>query len=386
MITSYISHRDCGQHFMGPTHPESPLRLQAIERQLALSGVIQHVQQYSARAATLEQLARVHPMRHLQALEKCPPQAGQLLTINEDTVMCADSLVAARLAAGAVVRGVDQVMRDQADNVFCAVRPPGHHAERADAMGFCFYNNVAVGALHARQHYGVKRIAILDFDVHQGNGTVDIFKHDPDTLVCSSFQDAMYPWRYLESRWEHIHNTPLSEGSGSLAFRRAIEAQWLKKLDDFKPELILISAGFDAHREDPMAELCLEDDDYYWVTLLAMDVARRHCHGRIVSVLEGGYCLEALGRSTEAHLKALAGLPMQDGLEARVGGHRPSEQPMSERPKSERPKSNKPEPDQLDLAPPTVDALPPRSASGTPDGVQPPLAKPAEDERDHPLF
>ncbi|MEL0618560.1 histone deacetylase family protein [Cobetia marina] len=317
MITSYISHSDCGNHFMGPTHPESPLRLQAIQRQLALSGVIQHVQQYDARPATLEQLARVHPMRHLQALDKCPPQAGQLLALSEDTVMCADSLVAARLAAGAVVRGIDQVMRNQADNVFCAVRPPGHHAERADAMGFCFYNNVAVGALHARQQYGVRRIAILDFDVHQGNGTVDIFKHDPDTLVCSSFQNAMYPWRYLESRWEHIHNTPLAEGCGSLDFRHAIEAQWLKKLDDFKPELILISAGFDAHREDPMAELCLEDDDYYWITRLAMDVARRHCQGRVVSVLEGGYCLEALARSTEAHVKALAGLPMEDGISLR---------------------------------------------------------------------
>lgn len=308
MITSFISHPDCDLHHMGPEHPESPLRLEAIKARLALSGLLQQTMQSEARPASEEELARVHPLRHLRALDKCVPEAG-IVTLDSDTMMNPDSLSAARVAAGAVIRGVDQVYRGQADNVFCAVRPPGHHAEATDAMGFCFYNNVAVGAAHARSRHGVKRIAILDFDVHQCNGTIDIFKDDPNILICTSFQFPFYPWRYLRSEWQNVVNTPLEAGTDSVAFRKAIEDDWLPALHAFKPELVLISAGFDAHREDPMAELCLEDEDYYWVTRLALDIATLYADNRLVSVLEGGYDLDSLGRSAEAHIKALLGLP-----------------------------------------------------------------------------
>ncbi|GGX78814.1 deacetylase [Litchfieldella qijiaojingensis] len=308
MITSYITHPHYHCHHMGPKHPESPQRLEAIHARLALAGVLQQTMQTDANPATDEQIARVHPERYIKALAKCVPEHG-IVALDSDTLMNPDTFTAARLAAGAVVRGVDQVFRHQADNVFCAVRPPGHHAEATDAMGFCFFNNVAVGAAHARAHYGAERVAILDFDVHQGNGTVDIFKGDPNVLVCSSFQFPFYPWRYLRSEWHNIINTPLAAGTGSDEFRRAVEDDWLPALHAFKPDLVLVSAGFDAHRSDPLAELCLEEADYYWVTQLAMDIAALYADNRLVSVLEGGYDLDALGRSVEAHVTALLGLP-----------------------------------------------------------------------------
>mgnify|MGYP005750337151 FL=1 len=310
MITAFISHPNCDLHHMGPEHPESPLRLEAIRARLALSGLLQQTMQSEARPASEEELARVHPLRHLRALDKCVPESG-IVTLDSDTMMNPDSLDAARVAAGAVVRGVEQVYRGQADNVFCAVRPPGHHAEATDAMGFCFYNNVAVGAAHARARYGTRRIAILDFDVHQCNGTIDIFKDDPDILICTSFQFPFYPWRYLRSEWQNVINTPLEAGTDSAAFRRAIEDDWLPALHAFKPELVLVSAGFDAHRDDPLAELCLEDEDYYWITRLALDIAALYAENRLVSVLEGGYDLDSLGRCAEAHVKALLGLPFE---------------------------------------------------------------------------
>nr|WP_163503313.1 histone deacetylase family protein [Halomonas socia] len=309
MITAYITHPRCMDHHMGPQHPESPLRLEAIRARLALAGVLQQTMQSEARPATDEQLLRVHPARHLHALDKCVPDDG-LVTIDAgDTLMNPHSLDAARVAAGAVVRGVDQVFRHQADNVFCAVRPPGHHAEASDAMGFCFYNNVAVGAAHARETYGALRIAILDFDVHQCNGTIDIFKDDPEILICTSFQYPFYPWRYLRSDSHNVVNTPLEAGCDSQAFRRAIEDDWLPALHAFKPDLVLISAGFDAHRDDPMAELNLDEADYHWVTRLAMEIAALYADNRLVSVLEGGYDTDALGRCAEAHVKALLGQP-----------------------------------------------------------------------------
>ncbi|MDZ7852916.1 MAG: histone deacetylase family protein [Halomonas sp.] len=308
MITAYITHPNCHLHHMGPEHPESPLRLDAIRARLMLSGVLQQTMQSDAVEATEEQLARVHPLRHLRALDKCVPEYG-IVTLDSDTMMNPDSLKAAKVAAGAVVRGVDQVFRHQADNVFCAVRPPGHHAEATDAMGFCFYNNVAVGAAHAKAKYGVRKVAILDFDVHQCNGTIDIFKDDPEVLVCTSFQYPFYPWRYLRSEWNNVVNTPLHAGTDSAAFRKAIEDDWLPALHAFKPEIVLVSSGFDAHREDPMAELSLEDEDYHWITHMALEIAALYADGRLVSVLEGGYDLDSLGRSAEAHLKALLGLP-----------------------------------------------------------------------------
>jgi len=311
MITSFISHPHCDLHHMGPEHPESPQRLEAIRARLALGGLLQQTMQSEARPASEEELARVHPLRHLRALDKCVPESG-IVTLDSDTLMNPASLDAARVAAGAVIRGVDQVYRGQADNVFCAVRPPGHHAEGTDAMGFCFYNNVAVGAAHARERYGARRIAILDFDVHQCNGTIDIFKNDPDVLICTSFQFPFYPWRYLRSEWQNVVNTPLEAGTDSTTFRQAIEDDWLPALHGFKPDLVLVSAGFDAHREDPMADLCLEDEDFYWVTRLALDIAALYADNRLVSVLEGGYNLKSLARSTEAHVKALLDLPYED--------------------------------------------------------------------------
>ncbi|HIX61916.1 MAG TPA: histone deacetylase family protein [Candidatus Halomonas stercoripullorum] len=311
MITSFISHPHCDLHHMGPEHPESPQRLEAIRARLALGGLLQQTMQSEARPASEEELARVHPLRHLRALDKCVPESG-IVTLDSDTLMNPASLDAARVAAGAVIRGVDQVYRGQADNVFCAVRPPGHHAEGTDAMGFCFYNNVAVGAAHARERYGARRIAILDFDVHQCNGTIDIFKNDPDVLICTSFQFPFYPWRYLRSEWQNVVNTPLEAGTDSTTFRQAIEDDWLPALHGFKPDLVLVSAGFDAHREDPIADLCLEDEDFYWVTRLALDIAALYADNRLVSVLEGGYNLKSLARSTEAHVKALLDLPYED--------------------------------------------------------------------------
>ncbi|MBA2777428.1 histone deacetylase family protein [Billgrantia kenyensis] len=310
MITSFITHPDCDLHHMGPEHPESPLRLEAIRARLALSGLLQQTMQSEARPASEEELSRVHPLRHLRALDKCVPEEG-IVTLDSDTMMNPDSLDAARVAAGAVIRGVDQVYRGQADNVFCAVRPPGHHAEATDAMGFCFYNNVAVGAAHARARHGARRIAILDFDVHQCNGTIDIFKDDPDILICTSFQFPFYPWRYLRSEWQNVVNTPLEAGTDSAAFRKAIEDDWLPALHSFKPELVLVSAGFDAHRDDPLAELCLVEEDFFWVTQLALDIAALYSENRLVSVLEGGYDTDSLGRSAEAHVKALLGLPLE---------------------------------------------------------------------------
>lgn len=308
MITSYITHPHYDKHHMGPEHPESPLRLEAIRARLALAGVLQQTMQSDAKLATDEHITRVHPKRHLHSLERCTPEHG-IVSLDGDTLMTPDSLNVARLAAGAVICGVNQVFRNQADNVFCAVRPPGHHAEASEAMGFCFFNNVAVGAAHARARYGAERIAILDFDVHQCNGTVDIFKGDPNVLVCSSFQFPFYPWRYLRSEWHNIVNTPLPAGTDSDGFRRAVEHDWLPALHRFKPDLVLVSAGFDAHRSDPLAEICLDEADFHWVTHLAMEIAALYANNRLVSVLEGGYDLDSLGRSAEAHIKALLGQP-----------------------------------------------------------------------------
>ena len=307
MITAYLTHPQCQRHDMGPEHPESPLRLDAIRAQLMRAGVLQHAMQADAREVTREQLERVHGNAYLARLDAALPEAGHA-HLDADTLMNPDSLQAASFAAGAVVKGVDQVLKGKADNVFCAVRPPGHHAEADEAMGFCFYNNVAVGAAHARAAHGVQRIAILDFDVHQCNGTIDIFKNDPDTLICTSFQSPFYPWRYLDTPYPNVVHTPLPAGTQSLEFRAAIERDWWPALDRFKPELVIISAGFDAHRDDPMAELCLDDQDYHWITQGILAIARQHCEGRVVSVLEGGYDLIALGRCAEAHMRALLGL------------------------------------------------------------------------------
>lgn len=309
MITSYISHSECMLHDMGPWHPESPHRISSINQQLERSALAQELQHYNARPATEEQIIRVHPRAHVLSLELSQPQEGApLVQIDDDTLMGHQTMHAATMAAGAVVRGTEQVLKNQADNVFCAVRPPGHHAERVESMGFCFLNNVAIGVEHARHNFGIKKVAIIDFDVHHGNGTVDIYKDDPDVLVCSSFQHPYFPWRFADSEWDNIVNTPLKAGCNGPEFRNLVEDTWLPALQMHRPEMIFISAGFDAHKEDPMGEINLIDEDFFWVTKMIMDVARTYCDGKIVSVLEGGYNLSALGSAAHKHIEALKGL------------------------------------------------------------------------------
>ena len=307
MQTAYISHPLCLKHDMGAHHPECPARLHAIEDQLIASGLFGYLQHHDAPEATREQLARVHDPAYLDAIAAKSPSGG-MVALDGDTIMNPYTYPAALHAAGAVVLAVDLVMQQRVENAFCNVRPPGHHAERGQAMGFCIFNNVAVGAAHALAAYGLARVAIVDFDVHHGNGTEDIFRDEPRVMLCSTFQHPFYPYSGADTRSPHIVNVPLSAGSGGVEFRQAVSEVWLPALDTFAPELILVSAGFDAHREDDMASLKLVEADYAWVTEQVKQLAARHAQGRIVSVLEGGYELQALGRSAMVHIKALSGL------------------------------------------------------------------------------
>lgn len=304
MTVAYISHPDCKLHDMGPTHPESPARLDAIQDRLITSGRDALLRHVDAPLAEREHLLRVHDAAYVDEIFSSAPQTG-MLRLDSDTAMNPHSLDAALRAAGACVHGVDLVMSGAFQSAFCAVRPPGHHAERARAMGFCIFNNVAAGAAHALVGHGLKRVAIADFDVHHGNGTEDMFGDDPRVLFCSSFQHPFYPWTDHESGASNIVRVRLPAGTGSAGFRRAIEEDWLPELDSFEPEFIFVSAGFDGHVEDPLAALALHESDYHWVTQKLMMLADRHAKGRIVSVLEGGYALDALGRCAVAHIDAL---------------------------------------------------------------------------------
>ncbi len=305
--TLYLTHPQGVLHDMGPGHPESPARLKAIENQLKDTGLIQSVLVMTAGAATREQVERVHEAAYLDELEQASPNQG-LVQLDPDTAMNPFSLNAAYTAAGAGVSAIDAVMRGEVKNAFCAVRPPGHHAERARSMGFCIINHVCVAAAHALETYGLKRIAIIDFDVHHGNGTENIFAHDPRVLMVSTFQHPFYPYSGVEGRSKRMVNIPLPARSGSQALRSAVQDHWLPALADFSPELILISAGFDAHEDDPLASLQWQDEDYGWLTQQMMQVAERSAKGRLVSMLEGGYGIEALGRCVELHVRTLAGL------------------------------------------------------------------------------
>ena len=307
MQTAYISHPLCLKHDMGAHHPESPARIHAIEDQLIAAGLMDYLQRHDAPAATREQLLRVHDEDYLVSIESSVPPQG-IVQLDGDTALNPFSYQAALRAAGAVVLGVDLVMSGQAENVFCNVRPPGHHAERARAMGFCIFNNVAAGAAHALAQHGLQRVAIADFDVHHGNGTENIFHDDPRVMLCSTFQYPFYPYCGADSGNDHIINVPLAAGTGSEEFRAAVTQHWLPALEAFQPELLLISAGFDAHRDDDMASLKLTEADYAWVTGVLKHIAGKFSHGRIVSALEGGYELHALGRSALAHIKVLSGL------------------------------------------------------------------------------
>jgi len=306
MTLALISHPDCLLHDMGPGHPERAERLTAINDQLIASGLEFVLRHYEAPLASDEQLLRVHSAEYLAEVRDTAPASGRI-RLDDDAVMNPHTLAAARRAAGAAVFGVDLVMSGQSEAAFCNVRPPGHHAERARAMGFCFFNNVAVGAAHALAVHGLQRVAIVDFDVHHGNGTQAIFEAEPRVLFCSSFQHPFYPYSGTEPAPEHIVDVALEAGTDGEAFRGAIGERWLPALERFRPELILISAGFDAHHEDDMSDLHLHSSDYGWVTRAVRDIALRHAGGRIVSTLEGGYALGALGRSVAAHIDALLG-------------------------------------------------------------------------------
>ncbi|MDH4094129.1 MAG: histone deacetylase family protein [Betaproteobacteria bacterium] len=307
MTVAFVTHADCLKHEMGEWHPERPERLAAIEDQLIASGIGPFLERHEAPLATDEQLARVHPLDYVHAIRDAAPKEGTV-HLDPDTAMNPHSLQAALRAAGAAVLATDLVMRGEASAAFCSVRPPGHHAGRARPMGFCIFNNVAVAARHALEAHGAARVAIIDFDVHHGNGTEDIFEDDPRVLMASTFQHPFYPYSGTENPARNMVNVPLPAGAGSKQFRAAVTQDWLPALEDFKPELVLFSAGFDAHAEDDMAMLSLTDQDYAWVTREVKNVADRHAGGRIVSMLEGGYALSALGRSAVQHLRVLAEL------------------------------------------------------------------------------
>ncbi|MBI5918615.1 MAG: histone deacetylase family protein [Nitrosomonadales bacterium] len=307
MQTAYISHPLCLKHDMGAHHPECPARIYAIEDQLIASGLFDYLQHHQASEVTREQLLRVHTAAHLDHVAATAPQQG-IAHIDGDTAMNPYTQPAALRAAGAAVLAVDLVMAGRVENAFCSIRPPGHHAERGRAMGFCIFNNVAVGAAHALEHHGLKRVAIADFDVHHGNGTEDIFRDEPRVMLCSTFQHPFYPNCGADSGNEHIINVPLPAGTGSSEFRAAVTERWLPALERFQPEMLFISAGFDAHRDDDMAMFKLGESDYAWVTTELKLIAEKYAQRRIVSVLEGGYELHALGRSVTAHIKVLSGL------------------------------------------------------------------------------
>lgn len=301
------THPACLQHDPGPAHPESPARLRAVlaaldrDRFAALDRI-------EAPRASREALSRVHAPAYVERILTSVPATGTL-QLDEDTLMSPGSAEAALRAAGALVAAVDAVMSDPSSRAFCAVRPPGHHATASQAMGFCLFNNVAVGAAHALAAHRLERVAIADFDVHHGNGTQDLFAAEPRVLFLSSHQSPLYPGTgdARETGVGNLVNAPLLAGTGSPGFRQVWEDQLLPRLDAFRPQLLLISAGFDAHRADPLAQLQLGATDYAWLTARLVEIARTHAGGRVVSTLEGGYDLDALAASAAAHVGALMG-------------------------------------------------------------------------------
>jgi acetoin utilization deacetylase AcuC-like enzyme len=305
--TAYISHEDCHGHDTPSWHPENARRLSAIEDALVATQLFDFLTQVSAPEVTHAQLVRVHEAGYLAAVEAAQPAEGYAY-LDPDTIIGPGSLAAARRAAGAVVKAVDLVIAGDVGNAFCAVRPPGHHAESACAMGYCIYNNVAVGAAHALAEHGLQRVAILDFDVHQGNGTEQIFRDERRVMFCSTFQHPFYPNTPLVEAGNRMLSIPLPATAGGPEFRDAVENQWLPALDSFAPEMIFVSAGFDAHRDDDTSGVSLSDADYRWVSEQIMTAAAGPASGRIVSVLEGGYEHYSLGRCVAAHVRVLMGL------------------------------------------------------------------------------
>ncbi len=306
MTTALITHSACFYHDVPLGHPESPDRLRAVLHALEAPRFAALRREEAPRVSD-EALARVHPKAFVDYVFSHIPEEG-FAHIDADTVLSPGSREAALRAAGAVVRAVDLVMEGGAQNAFCAVRPPGHHAEPATAMGFCLFNNIAIGALHARAAHGCERVAVMDFDVHHGNGTQAVFESDASLFYASTHQYPLYPGTGAARETgiaENVVNVPLKPFSGSAEFRAAMSGIVLPRLDQFAPEFLLVSAGFDAHANDPLAQLNFSDDDYAWATKALAGVAARHAKGRLVSALEGGYDLAALARSAAAHVGAL---------------------------------------------------------------------------------
>lgn len=306
MVTGLFSHTACFAHDTGEGHPECAERLQAVLAGLEAEDFV-YLDRREAPRATAEQLSRVHPGDFVDRVLRTIPQAG-LRHVDGDTIVSPGSGEAALRAAGAVCAAIDAVMAGELRNAFCAVRPPGHHAEPGQAMGFCLFNNVAVGALHARDRWKLRRIAVVDFDVHHGNGTQAAFEADAELFYASTHQFPLYPGTgaaHEKGVAGNVVNLPLRPFAGSVEFRAAVETILLPKLEGFAPELLLISAGFDAHRADPLAQLQLTDDDYHWVTGQLVAVAQKTARGRVVSALEGGYDLAALASASAAHVRAL---------------------------------------------------------------------------------
>lgn len=292
---------------MGPYHPESPARLSAISDHMIAQGLDHYFVYYDAPLATFEQLLRVHPASHLERLKRSSPLHG-IVHLDPDTAMNPHTWQAALRSAGAGVMAVDLVMSGEVQNAFCAIRPPGHHAERVNPMGFCFFNNIAVAAEHALKAHGLSRVAIIDFDVHHGNGTEDCFSGNGHVLMASIFQHPYYPYSGTDNESFNMLNVPVPRGMGSEEFRMVVTDTWMPRLMEFMPEMIFISAGFDAHVEDEMGGTNLTEKDFSWVTDQLKLLADEFAKGRIVSMLEGGYVLSSLSRSVAAHIKALAGL------------------------------------------------------------------------------
>ncbi len=307
MLPAYISHPDCLKHAMGEQHPECPERLGAVQDMLLIKGLLDFMHPYEAPLATEQQLAQAHSSRYIHTLAALSPRQGSV-RVDPDTSMNPHSYQAALRSAGAAVLATDLVLTQGAGTAFCNVRPPGHHAEYAAAGGFCFFNNVAVGIRHALNVHGLERVALVDFDVHHGNGSEDILHDDERVLMCSIFEDKLYPFSGNQARGPNMVNIALPARSGGEPLRQAVTGHWLPALERFRPQLIFISAGFDGHRDDDMGNLGLVEADFAWVTRQIVAVAERHCQGRIVSCLEGGYELSSLGRSAAAHVRALLGI------------------------------------------------------------------------------
>jgi acetoin utilization deacetylase AcuC-like enzyme len=312
--TGYFTHPDCSKHEMGPGHPECPERLGAIEDRLLISGLDMALTRREAAPAALADVELAHGRMHVAGLRGlhdmlCDDMAAggpSHTALDTDTAINAYTWAAALRSVGAAIEATDAVIAGELENAFCATRPPGHHACRDRAMGFCFFNNVAIAAKHAVERHGLRRVAIVDFDVHHGNGTEDIVAGDERILMVSFFQHPFYPEGGSQSNAGNLVNLPVSAYTKGMDIRELIEMMWIPRLEAHRPEMVFISAGFDAHREDDMGQLGLVEQDYAWITMRIKDIAKRHAQGRIVSCLEGGYNLSALGRSVEAHLRVLA--------------------------------------------------------------------------------